>query len=398
MRIDRAAVALSARGGAAAGPPRRWLGLGLRRPPLGASAGSGAAGMGRPTGTPGLRSGRMPGIAAVERAGARSATGPRGARRSGARGGGASSGTGRSCAGRSSGPPGGGRLGPPLADAGLLGVVPGAAPRGAVRRLDAGLAQDLGERASSRVRVPVRFGHHAPPNESSLRRMTPSRSAHGQIRTHGTSRRRIAAAATTAPAGTWCARSTDTPAQLGQRGGLDPRHEADELVQSLEGAAAAAPGARRSTAPRRSAGPGSGTSCSWRPPGPARPPSRSFLRRPARAGPRRASSQLAPARRGPGGRRSGRPGRNRRVIRPAPSGSDSATSGSSSMPAASSSEPPPMSRTSSRPALQPNQRRTARKVSRASSSPVSTCRSTPVRVADPVEHLRAVGRRRGSPR
>ena len=82
--------------------------------------------------------------------------------------------------------------------------------------------------------------------------------------------------------------------------------------------------------------------------------------------------------------RSGRPpsraaGRNRRVIRPAPSGSDRATSGSSSMPLASSSEPPPMSSTSSCPALQPNQRRTARNVSRASSSPVSTCRSTPVR-------------------
>ena len=90
--------------------------------------------------------------------------------------------------------------------------------------------------------------------------------------------------------------------------------------------------------------------------------------------------------------RSGRPpsrasGRNRRVIRPAPSGRERATSGSSSMPAASSSEPPPMSSTSSRPALQPNHRRTARKVSRASSSPLSTCRSTPVRCADAVEHL-----------
>ena len=43
-----------------------------------------------------------------------------------------------------------------------------------------------------------------------------------------------------------------------------------------------------------------------------------------------------------------------------------------------SSEPPPMSRTSSFPADQPNQRRAARKVSRASSSPVRTARSTPV--------------------
>ena len=36
------------------------------------------------------------------------------------------------------------------------------------------------------------------------------------------------------------------------------------------------------------------------------------------------------------------------------------------------------------PALQPNQRRTARKVSRASSSPVSTCSSTPVSFAHPL--------------
>ena len=82
--------------------------------------------------------------------------------------------------------------------------------------------------------------------------------------------------------------------------------------------------------------------------------------------------------------RSGRPpsrasGRNRRVIRPAPRGSERATSGSSSTPPASSRDPPPMSSTSSFPALQPNHRRTARKVSRASSSPLSTCRSTPVR-------------------
>ncbi len=64
--------------------------------------------------------------------------------------------------------------------------------------------------------------------------------------------------------------------------------------------------------------------------------------------------------------------------RPAPSGSETAASGSSSMPYAISSEPPPMSRTSSFPADQPNHRRAARKVSRASSSPLSTGRSTPV--------------------
>ena len=50
-----------------------------------------------------------------------------------------------------------------------------------------------------------------------------------------------------------------------------------------------------------------------------------------------------------------------------------------------------MSRTSSRPADQPNQRRAARKVSRASSSPESTCSSTPVSVGDPGQHLLGVG-------
>ena len=66
--------------------------------------------------------------------------------------------------------------------------------------------------------------------------------------------------------------------------------------------------------------------------------------------------------------------------RPAPSGSDQATSGASSSPPATSREPPPMSKTASRPEDQPNQRRTARKVSRASSSPGSTLISTPVRL------------------
>ena len=61
-----------------------------------------------------------------------------------------------------------------------------------------------------------------------------------------------------------------------------------------------------------------------------------------------------------------------RVSRPAPRGSDIATSGSSSTPLDNSSEPPPMSRLMIRPALQPYQRRTARKVSRDSSLPEST--------------------------
>ena len=66
------------------------------------------------------------------------------------------------------------------------------------------------------------------------------------------------------------------------------------------------------------------------------------------------------------------------VSRAAPSGSEIATSGSSSRPAAISSDPPPMSSMSTRPEDQPNQRRQARKVSRASSSPVSTLIATPV--------------------
>ena len=67
-----------------------------------------------------------------------------------------------------------------------------------------------------------------------------------------------------------------------------------------------------------------------------------------------------------------------RVSRPAPSGSDAIASGSSSIPVATSSEPPPMSIISSRPDDQPNQRRAARKVRRASSWPVITSICAPV--------------------
>jgi hypothetical protein len=66
------------------------------------------------------------------------------------------------------------------------------------------------------------------------------------------------------------------------------------------------------------------------------------------------------------------------VERPAPSGSDNATSGISSDPLVISSDPPPMSNSRMWPDDQPYQRRTARKVSRASSSPESTRRVTPV--------------------
>ena len=70
-------------------------------------------------------------------------------------------------------------------------------------------------------------------------------------------------------------------------------------------------------------------------------------------------------------------GRSSRVTRPAPAGTDSATVGSSSEPIATSREPPPISMTSSRPASQPYQRRAARKVSLASSTPDSTVTGWP---------------------
>ncbi|SFM55863.1 hypothetical protein SAMN05421805_101700 [Saccharopolyspora antimicrobica] len=56
----------------------------------------------------------------------------------------------------------------------------------------------------------------------------------------------------------------------------------------------------------------------------------------------------------------GSSGRNSRVSRPAPSGSETASSGSASRPSMISIDPPPMSTTSSRPADHPYQLRTAR--------------------------------------
>ena len=79
-------------------------------------------------------------------------------------------------------------------------------------------------------------------------------------------------------------------------------------------------------------------------------------------------------------------------MRPAPRGTDAAASGSSSDPAAISSEPPPMSNSRICPAAQPNQRRTARNVKRASVSPPSTCSGCPSAASMPRDHLGAVGR------
>ncbi len=83
-----------------------------------------------------------------------------------------------------------------------------------------------------------------------------------------------------------------------------------------------------------------------------------------------------------------------RVSLPAPSGSEMVTSGTSSMPTAISSEPPPMSSMRTFPEDQPNHRRTARNVSRASSGPGSTAMLTPVvdlteaRTASPLDASR----------
>ena len=64
-----------------------------------------------------------------------------------------------------------------------------------------------------------------------------------------------------------------------------------------------------------------------------------------------------------------------RVRRDAPSGKETVASALSSSPTAISSDPPPISKTKSLPLDQPSQRRTARNVIRASSSPDSTCKS-----------------------
>jgi hypothetical protein len=85
-------------------------------------------------------------------------------------------------------------------------------------------------------------------------------------------------------------------------------------------------------------------------------------------------SRSIATRRRPGGSS----GSHSRVSRPAPSGNDSATSGSSSRPLDNSSAPPPISMLMIRPALHPYHRRTARKVSRDSLTPLRTSSSTPV--------------------
>ena len=179
----------------------------------------------------------------------------------------------------------------------------------------------------------------------------------------------ITASATSAPATTWCARLAETPGSwassstdIENSDGIRSTSSACGRVRLTSGPSpdGAAPQMRASernvldvaTAwsgrPARSTEPASRARS-------ARIFSRSFL----------IASSSAPV-------------SHSRVSLAAPSGSDCATSGPSSLPTAISREPPPMSKTASRPDDQPNHRRTARKVSRASSSPGSTSMSTPV--------------------
>ena len=192
--------------------------------------------------------------------------------------------------------------------------------------------------------------------------MTPSRSAHGQIsrRRYRTGpsrpRRRLPGDQLVRPG------SRDS----GQLGPLGPRHRRDLGQPSASGPCAAAAVAR--TAPSSEAGAPHmrarerkvfDVATVWSPT-PIRsrePASRAISARTYLRSARNCSSVGMSS------------GNQLRVSRPAPSSYDTATSGRSSMPAAISSEPPPMSNTASRPDDQPNHRRTARNVSRASSSP-----------------------------
>lgn len=201
--------------------------------------------------------------------------------------------------------------------------------------------------------------------------MTPSRRAHGQISSCGSDNARIAASATSAPATSWWDRLALTPSS-------SARSAAD--IREMNAVSWRRP---LSVSTRLTLGPAEDG---------AAPVSLARVRKVLELATARSGAPLLRSTRATSASSSvsqslvalisrwvGGSCRNRvRVSRPAPSGTEKASSGSSSMPVASSSEPPPMSTTSSLPADQPNQRRTARKVYRASSEPESTLRSTPV--------------------
>src|SRR5882757_6941465 len=206
---------------------------------------------------------------------------------------------------------------------------------------------------------------------SSFRKISPSRNAQGQMSTVSIASARMLASATNAPATICGARSALTPsssarsvAVILEMKAMSCRKPAAVSVLFTRGPApeGAAPVSRANdrnvfeVATVRSGAPASSTLA------------------PASAISVASQSRNIATRRRPGGSS----GSHSRVSRPAPSGSDSATSGSSSTPLDSSSEPPPMSMLMIRPGLQPYQRRTARKVSRDSSTPLSTLSATPV--------------------
>ena len=208
---------------------------------------------------------------------------------------------------------------------------------------------------------------------SSRSRITPSRSAHGQISSSVRSKMSMQPSATSAPGTIWWVRLGETPGRSASSSGAIATSlgiHSRSCVERQRARHQRAVGRRRRTA--------DAAQRAERLRGRRRP-----VRRPAaqqvarRRGRSRRGSRGAARARSP--RRRCRPRKWVRASRAAPSGSDQATSGASSAPPAISSEPPPMSKTASRPADQPNQRRTARKVSRASSSPESTSITTPVR-------------------
>ena len=209
---------------------------------------------------------------------------------------------------------------------------------------------------------------------SSRSRITPSRSAHGQISSSVRSKMSMQPSATRAPGTIWWAAARR---DAGQR--PPARRAPSRPAWGSTRAARRAAGVRGTRVP---VGRGRGTADAGQRAERLRGRGRAVRRAGRAAGGRRRGRSRPGSRGAARGRSPRRPGPSRkwvRASRAAPSGSDQATSGASSAPPAISSEPPPMSKTASRPADQPNQRRTARKVSRASSSPASTSITTPVR-------------------